>query len=232
MTYKNIFSVVLSASVALNCSGTNILIESPKNAFEETLITILRDHSTSTAKFQETTNKLTHFLVQKASAFLKTQSTTVQTPLAPHTGMTIQKNPILVPILRSGLSLLPGFLEYFRGASVGFLGLKRDETTAIASMYYNNLPKIESDDTIIILEPMLATGGTLIQAINELKKAGVREDKIIVATVICAPEGIKALECFPNIKVVTCACDTHLNTRSYIVPGLGDFGDRYFGTAE
>jgi len=127
--------------------------------------------------------------------------------------------------------LLPTFLRYFEDATVGFVGLARDEETAQAHWYYKKLPAFSGQEYIVILEPMLATGGTALEVLRELQKSGADMNKIIFVSVVCAPEGIKKVNSeFPDVKIITVGIDSHLNDKKFIVPGLGDFGDRYFGT--
>ena len=137
----------------------------------------------------------------------------------------------MLPVIRSGLSLLPTFLKYYQNAKVGFVGLARDEETAQAHWYYKKLPALSGKEYIIILEPMLATGGTALLVLEELKNSGADMNKIIFVSVVCAPEGIEKINAeFPSVKIITVGVDSHLNDKKFIVPGLGDFGDRYFGT--
>ncbi|PIX57212.1 MAG: uracil phosphoribosyltransferase, partial [Candidatus Yonathbacteria bacterium CG_4_10_14_3_um_filter_43_12] len=143
---------------------------------------------------------------------------------------TTKNSIILVPILRAGLALLPAFIEKFPKASVGFIGLKRDEKTLRPKAYYQNIPKISKNDVVIVLDPMLATGGSAVSGINTLVKAGAREENIIFVGIISAPEGIANLQ--KNFLLVRILCAEYgkkLGNKGYIVPGLGDFGDRYFG---
>jgi len=221
-------SITICEHAAVLKSSVTIL---DKNPITESLLTILRDTSTSCNNFQEATHKLTTALAFKAGTFLSSENKKVQTPTnAVFDGVKIKKNPILVPVLRAGLSMLSVFQTIFKGASVGMVGHKRNEETAAPILYYLNLPSIENDDTIIILEPMLATGGSLSLVISLLKQAGALEKNIIVVTVIGAPQGVqRLLTHFPQVRIVVAALDPELNDKFYIVPGLGDFGDRYFG---
>lgn len=137
---------------------------------------------------------------------------------------------ILVPILRAGLALLPPFIEAFPNARIGFIGLKRNEKTLKPKAYYQNIPKILKSDTVIVLDPMLATGGSAVAGIATLIKAGAREANVIFVGVISAPEGIANLQKnFPLVRILCAEYDKKLDKKGYIVPGLGDFGDRYFG---
>lgn len=143
---------------------------------------------------------------------------------------TANNNIILVPILRAGLALLPSFIEKFPKASVGFIGLKRDEKTLKPKAYYQNIPKISKSDIVIVLDPMLATGGSAVAGIRTLVKAGACEENIIFVGVISAPDGITNVQNhFPLVRILCAEYDKKLDKKGYIVPGLGDFGDRYFG---
>lgn len=140
------------------------------------------------------------------------------------------KKIILVPILRAGLALLPAFLKKFPDAPVGFIGLKRNEETFVPHAYYKNIPKIKKSDVVIVLDPMLATGGSAVAGINTLVEAGAREENIIFVGVISAPEGIANIQNnFSLVRILCAEYDKKLDKKGYIVPGLGDFGDRYFG---
>lgn len=143
---------------------------------------------------------------------------------------TAKNRIILVPILRSGLALLPAFIEKFPEAQVGFIGLKRDEETLVPHAYYKNIPKIKKSDVVIVLDPMLATGGSAVAGIRALIKDGASEKNIIFVGVISAPEGIANVQKnFPLVRILCAEYDKKLDKNGYIVPGLGDFGDRYFG---
>ncbi|MCK4650606.1 uracil phosphoribosyltransferase [Candidatus Babeliales bacterium] len=233
-------------SMSLLCSSILVLSLSAKdiqksnfvyiddNLLKNSLLTILRDKLTTCDKFQETTKQLANYLVFKSSEFLNVEKKEVQTPVAKfNDGIKIKKNPILISIWRAGLSLLPTFQEYFKGSSVGFFGIKRNEKTAEPMIYYKNLPKIEKDDQVFILETMLATGGSLSLALSYLKETGIDEKNIIIVCVIAATEGVARLKSeYPQIKIVAAGLDEELNDKKYIVPGLGDYGDRYFGNDE
>lgn len=198
---------------------------------KDALLTILRDKNTETADFRKAADDLALILAGEAAEFLPKEKFTMQTPLAKTAGYRIKNKVVLVPILRAGLALLPAFLKTFSDAKVGFVGLKRDEKTFKSHLYYKNIPKISKNDIVVILDPMLATGGSLVEAIKILLSAGAKEEKIIYIGVVSAPEGIKNLKKnFPKIKTVIAARDQKLNKQKYILPGLGDFGDRYFSS--
>jgi len=195
------------------------------------LMTQLRDKTTSRTTFRNTTQQLTQVLAHEAMEHLQTKTKNIETPLAQTTGQIYTDDIVLVPILRSGIAMLHTFLQYFQNAAVGIVGLKRDEKTAQAHWYYENLPPITNNHQILILDPMLATGGTAIETLKKLKGRGAQEEKIMLVTMVCAPEGLDAVKkTFPKTKIITATIDEKLNADKFIVPGLGDFGDRYFGT--
>ncbi|MFH0898134.1 MAG: uracil phosphoribosyltransferase [bacterium] len=202
-----------------------------KSTMKDILITMLRDKTISRSMFRWTAERLTHILAGQAAAYVQTKNVAIQTPIAAAQGIVFSKKIVLVPILRSGITMLSPFLQYFPDAVVGVVGLKRDEKTKKANWYYENLPSIGADDQVVILDPMLATGGTAIETITLLKKNGVAEEHILFVGIVSAPEGIKAVKTkFSQVKLLIAAEDEKLNSNAYIVPGLGDYGDRYFGT--
>lgn len=199
---------------------------------KSSIYTILRDTNTSTADFRRAAEQAATLLACETLQHIEEEAIAIETPVARTTGYKPKRSIVLVPILRSGLALLPSFLHFFEDARVGFVGCRRNETTAVAEEYYRNFPKINTDDTVIILDPMLATGGSSKDAISALIESGVPEKNIIAAYLVGAPEGKSFLETsFPGMTIVVGALDQKLNDKKYIVPGLGDFGDRYFGTS-
>lgn len=195
------------------------------------LITKLRDASTSRSEFRNTAHQLAYLLAAEAGNYLETTTKTIKTPISSTTGVIFKKRIILLPILRSGLILLPAFLYYFPESLVGFVGMKRDEATAKPRLYYQNLPKIESSDQIIILDPMIATGGTAVDTISLLIKQGITSEQILFVGIISAPEGMKIVHtAHPKVTFMVAVQDQGLTSHYFITPGLGDFGDRYFGT--
>jgi uracil phosphoribosyltransferase len=201
-----------------------------KNSYEH-LITILRNEKTSRDTFRETAHQIGQILAVQVSQLLPKINCSVKTPIAQAIGQKISGNIILLPILRSGIALLAPFLSYFTQASVGFIGMKRDEYTAKPHLYYYNLPKITEQDNLIILDPMLATGGTADATLALLKEKNINPKTKIFAGVICAPEGLTLVQKnHPDVTFVITAHDQALTKNYFITPGLGDFGDRYFGT--
>ncbi|MFA5075317.1 MAG: uracil phosphoribosyltransferase [Candidatus Babeliales bacterium] len=198
---------------------------------KEILISILRNKNTDMESFRKASSKLAYILANEACQYLEKETEDIETPIKTALGVTLKNDIILVPILRSALALLPAFLEFYPKAKVGFVGLKRDEQTAIAHLYYKNFPKVKESDDVILLDPMIATGGSGCDAIKLLKEDGIKEEKIIFVAVISAKKGIERIKKeFSKVRIICAQNDLELNKDSYIIPGLGDFGDRYFGT--
>lgn len=195
------------------------------------LITVLRDKNTDIKEFRNAAEKLALILAGELAGYLEKERLNVGTPIGKAIGSKIKNDIVFIPILRSALALLFPFLKFFEHAKVGFIGLRRDEQTAIAYKYYDNLPKIKPSDDIVILDPMIATGGSGCAALKILKEKGILEEKIIFVAIISATPGIEEIEKkFPNVKIICVQEDKELNKDQFIVPGLGDFGDRFFGT--
>ena len=189
----------------------------------------LRDVRTEPKKFRELVREIAALLAYEATADLATMPRELETPLAKMTGQELQEKIGLVPILRAGLGLVEGFWELMPSAEVWHIGLYRDEKTLRPVEYYNKLPLEPTVSVCLILDPMLATGGSATATADVLKKWGVKKIKFV--GLIAAPEGIKAMQDqHPDIPIYIAAIDDHLNDHAYIVPGLGDAGDRQFGT--
>lgn len=198
---------------------------------KSTLLTLLRDKNTTTESFRRVADHLGSLLSFEVAELLEKVENTIETPLTKTKGYQLKHNIILVPILRAGISMLSPFMKLFPACKVGFVGIKRDEKTALPSLYYENIPEIHLNDAVIILDPMIATGGSGGVVVELLKKRGVEERNLIYAGMLAAPEGIQALESLaPKMRVVCVEIDECLNDQKFIMPGLGDFGDRYFGT--
>lgn len=198
---------------------------------KKTLITKLRNRDTTTEQFRQAADQLGTVLAVESEKLLPKTSVFVDTPLARTQGECFKYKPVLVPILRSGLVLLPPFMRFFPGARVGFIGTRRDEKTAIPELYYKNLPPFNHNDPILLLDPMIATGGSAALAVKILKTAGAIEKQITLIAFIAAPEGISRFqkEC-PAVGLIVAQVDEGLDEQKRIIPGLGDFGDRYFDT--
>jgi uracil phosphoribosyltransferase len=188
----------------------------------------LRDHQTRHEEFRDLARRLVTVLLMEATADLPALEGTVTTPLADAPARRIATQVVAVPVLRAGLGILGPVLDLLPEVSVGYLGLERDETTHRARIYYQKLPAL-SGKVPLLLDPMLATGGSAVQALDIIAAAGGRRTRMIC--VVAAPEGVAAVqERHPEVDVYTAALDERLNDRAFIVPGLGDFGDRLFGT--
>ncbi len=188
----------------------------------------LRDSTTEPEQFRALARNVITLLLYEATADLPVRRGMVRTPLADAPALEVEREVVAIPVLRAGLGLLAPVLELLPRVSVGYIGLERDEQTAVARIYYNKLPKLEGKIPLL-LDPMLATGGSAAQALDLIKEAGGRDARMIC--VVAAPEGVKVMEeRHPEVEVFTAALDERLNDKAYIVPGLGDFGDRLFGT--
>ncbi len=190
----------------------------------------LRDKNTDSRKFRELVREIAALLTYEATNDLKTISRKIETPLAPHDGQELLANIGLVPILRAGLGMVEGVWELMPSAEVWHIGLYRDERTLKPVEYYNKLPIAPTVSVCLILDPMLATGGSAVATVDILKRWGVTNIKFV--GILAAPEGIAALQkAHPDVPIHLAVIDDHLDENGYIVPGLGDAGDRQFGTA-
>jgi uracil phosphoribosyltransferase len=202
--------------------------------YEQILMTQLRDKNTPMKEFREIAKKLASLLVFKVIDTLPVSSIEIDTPVAKSAGLTFAGSVDFVSVMRSGDSLLETFLEHFPQATISKILVQRDEETALPEFKYMKLsPTLSADSHVVITEPMIATGGTLTVVIDLLKEKGVKEENITIASICTAPEGLLLLnEKFPKINVVMTVMDEYLNEKKYIVPGIGDFGDRFFGTVK
>jgi uracil phosphoribosyltransferase len=190
----------------------------------------LRDKSTDPKRFRELVREISALLAYEATADLQTIPREVETPLAKMTGMDLKEKIGLVPILRAGLGMVEGIWELMPSAEVWHIGLYRDERTLKPVEYYNKLPTEPTVSVCLIVDPMLATGGSATATVSILKRWGAKKIKFV--GLIGAPEGISRLQSdHPDVDIFLAAIDDHLNEKGYIVPGLGDAGDRQFGTA-
>lgn len=189
----------------------------------------LRDARTDPERFRQLAGRISVLLAADALRDLPTTAETVSTPLGPAQARRVTVDVVLVPVLRAGLGMLPGMLELVPGARVGHIGLQRDEVTAQASRYYSKLPPHLETSYVLMIDPMLATGGSAVAALDLLRSAGAREIRLVC--IVAAPEGIAAVEkAYPDVPIYTPVVDERLNAHKFIVPGLGDFGDRLYGT--
>jgi len=189
----------------------------------------LRDVRTQPPEFRRAADRISVLLAAEALKDVPSRPHTVDTPLGPADGRIVGGDVVVVPVLRAGLGMLDAVLELLPAARVGHIGLQRDEATAIASKYYTKLPRELADSYVLMIDPMLATGGSAVAAIDLLKAAGARTLRMIC--IVAAPEGVVLVERHhPDVEVYTPVIDRELNAHKYIVPGLGDFGDRLYGT--
>jgi uracil phosphoribosyltransferase len=195
----------------------------------KTKLTILRNKDTHFSLFRKSMQEISYLLAINSLSDLELIQVNIETPLAKTKGYEIKNKLLIVPILRAGLGLLPGFTDLVNTATVGLIGLKRDEDTLLPSQYYVNIPKSLEDYVAVILEPMVATGGSLRKALNILLEN--KASKIKVCSIIAYQKTITELENeFPFVDFYVLALDSELNEKGFIIPGLGDAGDRTFGT--
>jgi uracil phosphoribosyltransferase len=189
----------------------------------------LRDRETSSDDFRSLTYRVSTFLVAEATRDLPTRSDEVQTPLEIATVRRLDARVVAVPVLRAGIGMLQAFLDLVPDAQVGYFGLERNEETARARCYYEKVPKDLGSAVVFLLDPMLATGGSAAMAIEGLQARGANGVRLV--SIVAAPEGVALLEeRLPGTTIYTGALDRELSDRKYILPGLGDFGDRLYGT--
>ena len=192
-------------------------------------LTILRDKRTPSYVFRAVLRRMAALMAFEVTGDILLRRVPVETPLEKTTGSMVEQGIVLVPILRAGLGLVGGFVEVFPEAKVGHIGLYRDETTLRPVDYYFKVPRDLRKSLVLILDPMLATGGSGAEAISYLKRKGARNIRFV--SLVAAPEGVRVVhEKHPEILIYTCALDRELNSKGYILPGLGDAGDRIFGT--
>jgi uracil phosphoribosyltransferase len=203
------------------------LIKSP---FIEYKLTILRNKRTSNSLFRQTMNEISYLIASDVLQHLNYKKISVQTPLTKTSGLDIANPPIIVPILRAGLGLIEGFVKFLPDVEKGHIGLYRDEQTYQPVEYLCKLPKVKNK-IVIVLDPMLATGNSSSAAIDLIKEKGVKISNIKLVSLLAAPEGVKNLtKKQKGLHIFTCSLDKKLNKNKFIVPGLGDAGDRYMGT--
>lgn len=189
----------------------------------------LRDAGTAPPAFRRAAARISLLMAAEALRALPTSVATVTTPLGPADGRVVRTDVVVVPVLRAGLSMVDAVLQLVPSARVGHIGLQRDEATAVASRYYSKLPPSIGDSHVLMVDPMLATGGSSAAAVDLVKAAGARS--IALVCVISAPEGVALLQArHPDVEIYTPVVDHELNAHKFIVPGLGDFGDRLYGT--
>jgi uracil phosphoribosyltransferase len=192
-------------------------------------VTILRDINTDSETFRAALQRVSNILAVELSKEFRLTEIEVETPLEKTKGAKLTHDVILVPVLRAGLGMVNGFLQIIREAKVGHIGLQRDEETLKPIEYYYKVPKHLETAEVVMLDPMLATGGSATEALKYLKKRGAT--KLVFACLVASPEGVEKIQSeHPNVKIFAAALDRELNSKGYILPGLGDAGDRTFGT--
>jgi uracil phosphoribosyltransferase len=191
-------------------------------------LTHLRDRRTKPALFRTLCHQITLLLALEATRDLATEEKAIDTPLEPFRSRVLARPLAIVPVLRAGLGMVEPFLSLFPDVSVGYVGLERDHATAIARSYYCKLPPLEGR-RVLVIDPMLATGGSAVQALDVVKAAGGAD--VTLVCIVAAPEGVAFVEQrHPTVPVFTAALDRELDAKKYILPGLGDFGDRLYDT--
>jgi uracil phosphoribosyltransferase len=192
-------------------------------------LTRVRDQRTEPQEFRRLLGEIASLMIYEATRSLRVKKISVRTPLETATGSTLEREIVLVPVLRAGLGMLNPILEIIPHVRVGFLGLKREESTLRAHFYHQSLPKDLGPCEVILIDPMLATGGSAVAALDFLRAQGAKRIRLV--SLVSAPEGIaRVRKRYPALPIFTAAIDRELNDVGYILPGLGDAGDRLFGT--
>ncbi len=205
------------------------MVHESKHPLVKHKVTLMRDVHTEPKKFRELIREVAILMTYEATADLTLEETGVETPMGAADGFVLKEKIGLVPILRAGLGMVEGIWEMMPSAEVWHIGLYRDEETLKPVFYYNKLPTAPTVQLCLVLDPMLATGGSAVAAVDMLKKWGAKRIKFV--DILAAPEGVQRLkEAHPDVEVYVAQVDERLNDIGYIVPGLGDAGDRQFGT--
>lgn len=191
-------------------------------------LTRLRDSQTGSEEFRRLLGEVAALMVYEATRSFELRPMRVETPLAKANGFKLRREVVLVPVLRAGLGMLDGILRLIPQAKVGMIGLKREESTFQAGFYHQSLPSVLSNSEVLLIDPMLATGGSAVAALDLLRAR--KASRVRIINLVAAPEGIRAVQAkYPDLPIFTAAVDKRLNDKAYIVPGLGDAGDRLFG---
>jgi uracil phosphoribosyltransferase len=191
-------------------------------------LTRLRDETTGPQDFRRVLSEVAALMIYEATRSFSVREMPVRTPLASARGFRLQREVVLVPILRAGLGMLDSILQLIPHARVGFIGLKREETTLKATSYHKSLPPNLAKYEVILIDPMLATGGSAVAAMDLLSERGAKQVRMV--NLVAAPEGLRLVRRhYPTLPIFTAAVDKKLNEKGYILPGLGDAGDRLFG---
>ena len=192
------------------------------------VLTLLREKSTPPAQFRTLCHQIALLLALEATRDLATKEHAVETPLEPFSGRALARPLVVVPILRAGLGMVQPIVDLFPDVSIGYIGLERDHDTALARSYYCKLPPLKNV-RVLLVDPMLATGGSAVKALDVIVGRGATEVDLL--NIVAAPEGVAVVEkAYPKMRIFSAGIDRELNTRKYVLPGLGDFGDRLYGT--
>lgn len=209
--------------------GISLMLEVLNHPLITHKLTQMRKTKTGTKDFRENLDEIAELMAYEVCRDLPVQPLEIETPVAPCVGYELSKEVIIVPILRAGIGLLDGIRRLVPTAKVGFIGLYRDEETLEPHEYFAKFPKGLEDAVVMVVDPMLATGGSAVAALDAIKARGAKNIKLVC--LVGVPEGVKAVQtAHPDVDIYLAAMDDHLNERGYIVPGLGDAGDRIFGT--
>jgi len=193
-------------------------------------LTRLRDEKTQSQEFRRVLSEVAALMIYEATRSFTTETIPVKTPLAKTTGQRLKREVVLVPVLRAGLGMLDSILQLIPKARVGFIGLKRQEETLAAQFYHKSLPDDLRACEVILIDPMLATGGSTVAAVQLLREHNAQIKQVRLVNLVASPEGVRHVQKhFPGLKIFTAAIDEGLNNRGFILPGLGDAGDRLFG---
>lgn len=191
-------------------------------------LTRLRDQRTEPMEFRRVLSEVASLMIYEATRSFEVNKVSVQTPLAKTTGRSLKREVVLVPVLRAGLGMLDAILQLIPNARVGFIGLKREETTLQANFYHKSLPEDLRPFEVLLIDPMLATGGSAVAALDLLKEHGARRMRLV--SLVAGPDGVRTVRrSYPSLPIFTASVDARVNKRGFIVPGLGDAGDRLFG---
>lgn len=198
---------------------------------KEHFLSLLRNRETTTLDFRSAASHLASILAHELAQKIHLTPCSIQTPFAKVEGKHFEEPVLLIPILRAGLAMLPPFLHLFPKASIGFFGIRRDERDAHPVLYYENIPEIRPNTLVFLLDPILATGGTANLSLDKLTAVQASPHLTHLVTFLASEEGLKAVQKkHPRVSIHTTAVDPELNSQKFIIPGLGDFGDRYFGS--
>jgi len=193
-------------------------------------LTRLRDEKTQSQEFRRVLSEVAALMIYEATRSFATTTTAVKTPLAKTTGQRLKREVVLVPVLRAGLGMMDSILQLIPKARVGFIGLKRQEDTLAAQFYHKSLPEDLRECEVILIDPMLATGGSTVAAVQLLREHNAQVKQVRLVNLVASPEGVRHVrKHLPGLKIFTAAIDAGLNKRGFILPGLGDAGDRLFG---